>query len=97
MDRFLSNAALCFRAGKLGLGFDKAKETVLHNQAALLLLTSDLSSKSEKEMIYFAHEADTEVLKIPYTMQQMEELFHKKVGILAVLDENFAKLLQRSL
>ena len=49
-DRLLSLLGLARKAGKVVFGRDCAAEAVRKKQAKLLLLASDLSPKSKKEM-----------------------------------------------
>lgn len=96
MDNLLANLGLCRRAGKLIFGFDAAVEAMETGEGYLLLTASDISPKTEKEIVYKARNAKFLVYKLPYTMEEMKLLSKKKVGIFAVTDENLAKLIEKA-
>ena len=96
MDNLLANLGLCRRAGKLIFGFDAAVEAMENGEGYLLLTASDISSKTEKEIVYKARNAKFLVYKLPYTMEEMKLLSKKKVGIFAITDENLAKLIEKA-
>lgn len=96
MDKLLANLGLCRRAGKLICGFDAAVEAMENGEGYLLLTASDISPKTEKEIIYKAKSANFCVCKLPYTIEDMKLLSKKRVGIFAITDENLAKLIEKA-
>ena len=58
-DRLLSLLGLARKAGKVVFGRDCAAEAVRKKQAKLLLLASDLSPKSKKEMEFLGQNGRT--------------------------------------
>lgn len=96
MNNLLNNFGLCRKAGKLALGFDSVKQEIIDNKAQLVVLTHDVSNKTKKEMKFWTDKYNVETLDISLNMEETQQLFHKKVGVLAVLDEGFAKLIKRT-
>ena len=96
MDKLLANLGLCRKAGKLICGFDAAVEAMENGEGYLLLTASEISPKTEKEIIYKAKSANFCVYKLPYIMADMELLSKKRVGIFAITDENLAKLIEKA-
>ena len=70
-DRLLSLLGLARKAGKVVFGRDCAAEAVRKKQAKLLLLASDLSPKSKKEMEFLGQNGRVPVCQVPYTMLQL--------------------------
>lgn len=96
-NKMLSNLGLCRRAGKLVLGFDAVTTSVAQGKAYIVLVTKDLSYKTEKEILYRAEKMNIPVYRLPHTMEEMRFLSAKRVGISAVTDCQFAKLIKGSL
>lgn len=97
MDNFLASLALCYKSGNLRAGFDSVKESIEHLKAALVLVTNDISEKTEKEINFLSSKKQLKVHKISYSMDDIQSVLNKRVGVLAIEDENFAKLFQKQL
>ena len=97
MDNFLTSLALCYKSGNLRAGFDSVKESIDHLKAALVLITNDISEKTEKEINFLSAKKQLKVRKISYSMDDIQSVLNKRVGVLAIEDENFAKLFQKQL
>ncbi|NLJ16885.1 MAG: 50S ribosomal protein L7 [Clostridiales bacterium] len=97
-----NNAALfglCKASGNLIQGFDAVvielkKE---HTKVSGIFLASDLSSKSEKEIRFFAEKKDVHVHRINIRMDNIEKILKKRTGILAVTSSSFYKMLKDKL
>ena len=94
MDNFLTSLALCYKSGNLRVGFDSVKERL---KAALILVTCDISEKTEKEINFLASNKHIEARKIHYSMDDVQAVLNKRIGVLAIEDENFAKLFHKQL
>ena len=93
-DRLLSLLGLARKAGKVVFGRDCAAEAVRKKQAKLLLLASDLSPKSKKEMEFLGQNGRVPVCQVPYTMLQLGAATAHRAGIYTIVDAGFAKALQ---
>jgi ribosomal protein L30E len=78
------------RAGKLTLGFDASKETIMNKTSKLILITADVSQKTEKEIRYFAEKENVKVAKIDLTTDDTARLFTKSYGVVSLTDGGFA-------
>lgn len=87
----LQMLSLCRRAGKLKLGFDVVKASVMRGEAELVLCSRHVSEKTEKEVRRFCREWGAALYQIPYTLEELEYYVGKRVGILAVIDKNFGR------
>ena len=96
-ERALGVLGIARRAGKLSWGFDTAVEAARSGEAKLLLLAGDLSEKTKKNAVYEAGRSGVPLMETAYTMEDIAAAMGKKTGVLAVLDEGFAKSLCKSL
>ena len=89
MNNRLSTLGLCRRAGKLIMGFDAVTEEVRLSGTKVkgVLLASDLSEKTKKEVRFECGRAEITVTEIPETLDELKEITGKRAGVIAVLDE----------
>ena len=89
-EKTLSYFGLCRRAGKMALGHDAVLQAVRGNRANLCLLTSDASPRHERELK--AVNAAVPIINMPITAQELSFSIGKKVCVIAITDEGFAKI-----
>lgn len=73
------------------MGFDMSKEAAEKGRAELIVLASDISPKTEKEVRFFSDKYGVKAVKTNF---KIDDFFHgigKKVGIIAVCDKGFAQ------
>ncbi|MDL2219857.1 ribosomal L7Ae/L30e/S12e/Gadd45 family protein, partial [Ruminococcaceae bacterium OttesenSCG-928-O06] len=92
----LGALGLCRRAGALATGYTAVCEAAQKGTARLVLLAEDLAPNTRKK-VHAACAAHCPVLDIPLAQQQLAALAKKPVGVVAVLDDNFATLCQNAL
>lgn len=92
-EKTLSYFGLCRRAGKLALGHDAVAEAVRTGRAKLCLLTQDASPRHKRELE--AARNAVAIRLLPVTSQELSFSIGKKVCVLAVTDEGFAKTIQK--
>lgn len=97
MNRLLSSLGLCRKAGKLVLGFDGVKGAILDGSAQLVLLSSDLSQKTRKEVLFHAQQQHRPVLQTGLTMEEVQSVFRKKCGVFALTDPGFAAMIRKQI
>jgi ribosomal protein L30E len=95
MNSILNLLTICRKAGKLSMGFDSAAEAVVKRKARLIVLASDLSPKTEKEIRFTAGKASVPVIKTEMSIDEINFGLGKKVGVLAVCDEGFSERLSQ--
>ena len=95
--KFLSTLGLCKKAGQLIIGFDPVAEAIKAGKVKLLLLASDLSPKSAKEIIRIAKMHNIDILQMPAAMDEIMRLLGKRAGILAITGEGLAQVLKTSI
>jgi len=85
---------LCRKAGRLKLGADAVIESINKYETYLVLLTHDLSRRSEEKIVAAAAYKSVKVLKIPLMMEDIGALTGKVSGIIAVTDKGLANAVQ---
>lgn len=91
-NKMLGLLSLSRKAGKLKVGFEPAVEAALAGEAALILLSSDLSEKSEKRLgvkLRFLEDGPP-VLRLPFTMEELSHITKRLTGICTVTDVGFS-------
>ncbi len=97
MSAVMGTLSMCRKAGKLILGMDEVKNTVRKREARLVLLTSDLSEKSRREMEFLCGRFGTQILTLTDTMLDLADGVGKRCGILCVTDKGFADSIRKKL
>lgn len=90
---------LCRRAGKLVFGFDAVVQELASpkSKAAGIILASDLSQKSEKEIRFAAEKYGCEITAADFTMDEVSEALGKRTGIFLVLDKGLYSSIQHNI
>ena len=83
------------RAGRLVPGFDSVKEEIIAKKAACVYITSDISEKTKKEIIFYSDKYEIPCLELDITMNDTEHCFRKRVGVFSTGDEGFAKAIKK--
>lgn len=91
--------SLCRKAGKLKMGFEPVKETLLQQEARLILYAGDLSHKTRESMDWHLRQMDRPppCCLLSDTMEELAVLCGKKTGILAITDQGLADAIQKLL
>ena len=95
-DKALGALGLCRRAGRLVQGFDRVLETALRGRAQLVVLASDASERTARK-VREGCEGLCPVRTVPLTQAELAGLFRRPAAVLAVTDENLARLCESSL
>ena len=79
------------------MGFDSVKDSISDEKARLVLLASDTSPKTEKEVRFFAEKNDTEVRRTHISIDEISFRLGKRAAVIAVCDDGFADGLRKLL
>lgn len=93
MEKVISALSLSKKAGKLILGFDVVKESVQNKTAKLVVLASDVSFKTKKEMDFICSGQEVKRVTIPLKMDEIWYVVGKRAGVIAVTDNGFADMI----
>lgn len=66
-------------------------------KAAGIILASDISPKTEKEMRFAAEKYGRQLTKADFTMDEAEEAIGKRAGIFLILDEGLFGSIKKTL
>ena len=67
MDKVLQDIGLCRRAGALCLGTDAVTGALKAQRAAVVVISEQLSEKSQKEMRFLSKKYQAEICLIPHS------------------------------
>ncbi|MGN0604065.1 MAG: L7Ae/L30e/S12e/Gadd45 family ribosomal protein [Oscillospiraceae bacterium] len=86
--------SICRKSGRMAMGFDMSKEAAEKGRAELIILASDISPKTEKEVRFFSDKHSVKTVKTNFTIDDFFHGIGKKVGIITVCDKGFAQKAQ---
>ena len=90
-DKILTLLGFAAKAGKLSYGFDAVKTSLSQHKSKLVLTASDISPKSQKEVLFFSDKYKTKAYVLAeYNMETISHAVGKKCGIVSVNDSAFA-------
>lgn len=95
MDKLLQDIGLCRRAGALCLGTDSTKDALKTGRAAVVVISAELSEKSQKEMRFLSEKYQAKLCLIPHSFEQIAQITRKPVGIMCVTDASLGEKLLR--
>ncbi len=92
-NRVANTIGMSRRAGKLLMGFDMVKEAIIANKTVIVGVCTNLSPKSLKELNFTAQKQGVVVHRLPCTMEELQAIVGRKVGIIAITDKGLANKL----
>lgn len=96
-NKFLNLLGLCKKAKKLSLGLDMTIDSIMKKKSVAIFITSDLSTNSLKKVENVAFENKITIIKIPYSMIDIQSALSKKCGIISINDTGFANSFKKLL
>lgn len=90
-SKLIGLITICRKAGRMVMGFDPSKEAIESGKAFSIILASDISPKTEKEIRFFAGKRNVPVAVSGCTINDLYCSLGKKVGVIAICDEGFSK------
>lgn len=93
--RLASMIGLCRRANRLGCGVDTIKDALKTGRAHLVLLASDPSERTRKQLSDKCATAHVELIPIPLTKEELGRACGMmELSACAVMDPEFAKAIR---
>ena len=89
--KLLSLLGMAERAGKLSPGFSRASSAIKSSKAQGVLLCSDLSAKTAKEIRFLCGPRQVPVWEPDVTIDELSAAIGFKAGVCAVCDPGFAR------
>ena len=90
-NKVLTLLGFCRKAGKLVIGTEQVTALIKSGAACLVVLSEDISEKTEKEMRYFAKNGKAVIIRLPFDRDTVAHATSTTAGILATADEGFCK------
>lgn len=90
-SKLLGSLGLCRKAGKLAAGFDAVKDGIMEKTVGLVLLASDCSERTVREIGRIAGENGIETVSLPLSMDEIHFTLGKRCGVFGVMDPGFEK------
>ncbi len=93
LSKTLGLISLCRRAGKLKMGADPCREAVASGQARLILYADDFSAKTRAGLSreFSLAENPPPQMEAGLSMFDFSQVCGKLTGVVAVLDDGFAR------
>lgn len=92
MSNVMGILTMCRRAGKLRLGMDMAKDGAKTGEAKAMLVATDISEKTLKEIRFVcAKYNNLPIYSMGMTMNEVGFSLGKTIGVAAVCDKGFAE------
>ncbi len=89
-DKILTLLGFASKSGNLSFGADSVKESLKRSKAKLVIIASDISDKSSKEIHFFSDKENVPVINAEYTIETLSHATGKKGGIISVNEKGFA-------
>jgi ribosomal protein L7Ae-like RNA K-turn-binding protein len=89
-DKILTLLGFASKSGNLSFGADSVKESLKRSKAKLVIIASDISDKSRKEIRFFADKNNVRVIDVTYDIATLSHATGKKGGIISVNEKGFA-------
>lgn len=92
MSDIMGTVTMCRRAGKLQMGMDMTKDACANGVAKGVLVATDISEKSLKEVKFVCKKYNNvPIYSLGMTMDEVGFKLGKKIGIATVCDKGFMK------
>ena len=90
-NKFLNLLGMARRANMLSPGRDASVAAAKERKAKICFISSDASSRLEKEMRTVCEERNIQVIRTPFTMAETGfAIGNKTVGVITINDEGFS-------
>ena len=100
-ERLCGMLGMARRAGRITVGFDASAAAVATHKAKAVVVASDASEKTVKEMRFLKqkHSSSASVLFLPMTKERLGDVlgYQKAIGVAALTDKGFATAIEKML
>lgn len=94
-ERLLGTLGLARRAGKITGGFDAAVGDIRQGKTRLVLVASDISEKTFKNVKFEADRKNIQTLRVEPSKDSLGHACGIRAGIISIGDEGFAKAVEK--
>lgn len=92
-EKLLTLLGFCRKAGRLSVGTQAVTDLIKKQVFALVIISADISAKTEKELRFAAAKGKAVVERVDFTTEQISHAIGVCAGIVATADEGFCKAL----
>lgn len=85
---------ICRKAGKLTMGLEPARESLLRGEAAGILIASDVSARTRRQALFFSQQAQVPWLPLPFSKEEIGQIIGRGSGVIAVCSDGFFQRMQ---
>lgn len=89
--------SVCRRAGMLTCGTDEVKSSCRRKEARLVLMTSDFSERSKRDISDLCERLGINAVTISQSMDDIGYAVGKRFGVMSVSDKGFAEAILKKL
>lgn len=89
--KMINLLTICRKAGKMCMGFDTVKESLQTGIAKCVMISSDVSPKTLKEIEFFSTKFNVKLIYTDIKTEEFWQCIGKRVAVISVCDEGFAK------
>lgn len=93
MDKVLQDIGLCRRAGALCLGTDAVTGALKAQRAAVVVISEQLSEKSQKEMRFLSKKYQAEIVCFHIRLSRSAVLHESRSALCALTDQSLGEKL----
>ena len=97
MKKALTLWGFARKADRLAVGTAAATDAIKRKKAYLAITAADISEKSSKEIRFLCEKSEIPFIKPELTTYEITEAIGTRAGIIAVLDEGFARAIAENL
>lgn len=90
IKRIMGFLGICRRAGRLLIGHDAVKESIVKGNAALVITSSDASERLCREIERLTDGKGVKVINAPFSSDDFYSGIGKKASVFSITDEGFA-------
>lgn len=94
MNKSIQVLSLCKRAGKLILGFDVVKQSLIDKTAQFIVVSNDVSPKTLKEVDFYSAKYQVKAITINATLDELWYIIGKRVGVMSITDKALGEKIQ---
>ena len=90
-QKIINLLTICRRAGKAVIGFDAVCEAIKKKQAFCVMVASDISANTLKEISFLCNKYNVKLLSTSITKNEYSFYLRKQTAVIAVCDGGFSK------
>lgn len=94
-NAILSLLGLCRRAGRLTIGCDPVKSSIIKGETQLVLFAGDISKNTEKDVMYMIKEFQADLIRLNSTKDEIGTALGKYASVISINDAGFAKKIKK--